>query len=548
MVSFRMARFLLIGVGPHARRTYIPHLRGFQSEDKAQLVCAVDLEAIETEVIRYRDENFPLLELQFVPRFTTNMPDVVAQKLQEIVTRLKVDCIIIATEPLAHKAYGMWALEQGLHVIMDKPISTRTGVTTDPTQAYGISQDFEELYQSYRSLQTRRQTMFLVNSHRRYHPGFQFTFDKIAEISRITGCPVTNIITSHCDGQWRLPTEIVEQDYHSYNVGHGKVSHSGYHFLDTLYRFVKAGWRGTKRPDKIEVVSSFLLPNGFLRCLTYDDYARVFGQTEYAEVCKFTDKELKSRMADFGEMDASVQISFISDDEVVTLAQLNLQHNGFARRTWIKPGQDLYKGNGRVKHEFHDIKNGPFQTIVIESRQANDKHDRVKVSTAKLGSDNHFAIHQFRNCGVLPGGDEPLISYSVADLDKHTQATMPGLYSENIKRGVLNEALAFMEGTITLADLASNLDDHSVPANVMSAIYLSHIQRISGLNPIVSIDLSYDTEISPSTSLSEECNSVIRPLTFFPDTGSAIASIRVLPTMARVDSFAPSPSKEYSPN
>lgn len=494
----KMPRFLLIGIGPHARRTYIPHLKAFQSEGKAQLVCAVDLETIALEIGDYRDKVFPELELQYVPRFTTDMPLSVAHQLESLVARLEIDCIIIATEPLAHKAYGMWALDQGLHIIMDKPVSTRTCVTTDLSQAFGIAQDFEDLYQGYMSLQDRHKTMFLVNSHRRYHPGFQFTFEKIAEITRITGCPVTNIITTHCDGQWRLPTEIVHQDYHSYNAGHGKVSHSGYHFLDTLYRFLKAGWTDCKRPDRIEVVSSFLLPTGFIKCLTYDDYIRIFGKEEYAKVCKYTDKQLEMRMADFGEMDASLAISFISGTEVTTLAQLNLQHNGFARRTWLTPGSDLYKGNGRVKHEFHDIKSGPFQTLTIESRQANDKHERVKASTAKMGTDNHFTIHQFRNCGVLPGEDEPLTSYSVADLDRHTQAKMPGLYSENIKRGVLDEALAFMDGQKSRSGLISNLDDHSVPANIMSAVYLSHIQRISGSNPIVTIDLSYRGTISPS--------------------------------------------------
>jgi hypothetical protein len=75
---------------------------------------------------------------------------------------------------------------------------------------------------------------------------------------------------------------------------------------------------------------------------------------------------------------------------------------------------------------------------------------------------------------------------------------MPGLQSENIKRGVLDEALAFMDGQKSRSNLMSNL--HSVPANIMSAVYLSHIQRMSGSNPIVTIDLSYCAATSPSMS------------------------------------------------
>ncbi|KKA25527.1 Cytochrome P450 monooxygenase [Rasamsonia emersonii CBS 393.64] len=49
---------------------------------------------------------------------------------------------------------------------------------------------------------------------------------------------------------------------------------------------------------------------------------------------------------------------------------LNLLHNGFSRRSWIRMGADWYKGSGRVKHEAHEVRSGPFQTIVIDSRQA----------------------------------------------------------------------------------------------------------------------------------------------------------------------------------
>jgi hypothetical protein len=71
-------------------------------------------------------------------------------------------------------------------------------------------------------------------------------YDK--ETQQKASCPVTNIIT-HCDGMWCLSIEIIHQRYHSYSSGYGKVSHSGYHFLDAVYQFIKAGWTDAKRPD-----------------------------------------------------------------------------------------------------------------------------------------------------------------------------------------------------------------------------------------------------------------------------------------------------------
>jgi len=490
-------RFMLIGVGPHAKRIYIPHLNELEREGRAKLVCAVDVQANEKEVTAYRDKVCPNVDLAFVPFFTSVMPKLVSEQLAELATRLRVTCIIISTEPLAHKVYGLWAIEQQLNVIMDKPITTQKGVTTSVEQAIKIGTDYDDLLEAYIELQSRQTTFFLITSHRRYHPGLYCTFDMIKEITDKSNCPVTNIISTHCDGMWRLPTEMVDQKYHSFNSGYGKVSHSGYHFLDMVYRFVKAGWTEDKKPDRIEVVSSFAMPAGFQKMFNHEDYKRTFGADAYEKACKYSDKQLETLMVPYGEIDAALQISFIKDDEPICLAQVNLQHNGFSRRSWIQPGPDLYKGVGRVKHEFHEIKSGPFQTIVIDSRQANDKHDRSKPSTAKIGTDNHFEVHTFRNSDLLDEA-EPLTTYSVQDLDRRYDSKLPGIYSENVKRGILWEATDYLEGKKSLEEMVSNLDDHSVPAHLMSAVYISHVRRKQGLNPVVSIDLKYPAIVSAS--------------------------------------------------
>lgn len=43
------------------------------------------------------------------------------------------------------------------------------------------------------------------------------------------------------DTRWRLPAEIVSQDYHPYNQGYGKLSHSGYHCVDMVNCFLRTG-------------------------------------------------------------------------------------------------------------------------------------------------------------------------------------------------------------------------------------------------------------------------------------------------------------------
>jgi hypothetical protein len=142
----------------------------------------------------------------------------------------------------------------------------------------------------------------------------------------------------------------------------------------------------------MEVVASFVQPNGFSICFNHEDHKRVFGAEAYEAVSRYTDEQLKPLFTTCGEIDAAIQWTFYQDGEAIALAQVNLQQNGFTRRSWLKLGQDLYRDIGRVNHEFHEIKSGPFQTIVIDSRHTNDKQDRALPSTAKLGTDYHFKV------------------------------------------------------------------------------------------------------------------------------------------------------------
>src|SRR5690606_12124179 len=115
-----------------------------------------------------------------------------------------------------------------------------------------------------------------------------------------------------------------------------------------------------KCPDKMQIMSSFIQPNGFIKQLNENDYKKYFGD-EYDNVKFLNDSNLSSIYENYGEIDISSIISFSKDNDVITNVNINLLHNGFAGRTWLKPGDDLYKGNGRIKHEQYNIQQGPFQ-------------------------------------------------------------------------------------------------------------------------------------------------------------------------------------------
>ena len=372
---------------------------------------------------------------------------------------------------------------------MDKPITTENNVVTDINAAKRIESHYLNLLKDYIKLQEKKETIFTINTQRRFHPGFILVRKLLAEVAKKTNCPITAIQSTHCDGQWRLPNEIVTQQYHPYCTGYGKSSHSGYHLFDAVYQFYKVSKLTGKTADSMEIYSSFFQPKGFLCQLNQKDYEKYFGK-EYLSVRKYSDKKLAEVFNGYGEIDLSTIIRLKKKDDCVGNIALNLMHNGFGMRTWMKPGEDLYKGNGRVKHEYHNIEQGPFQNIQIHSYQSKDKHDLNTKDDYLLGGNSHFDIYIFRNKGMT-GDKDSLKVIRMSDLKQYCPEMSDNkLAIEMVKHRVVKEFLSYLIGAVSKSELRSNIDDHLVPVQIMSGIYRSHNNYIRGLNPLVSYKLS----------------------------------------------------------
>lgn len=471
----RTINLMIIGLGPHAQRLYLPAL--FKRED-VKLVVGVDLKSKEKNIQDYLErKNFPLDLLLLDPFENPSvMPSNLEAQLNKMVLENNIDGIVIATEPLVHQVYALWALKQGLHILMDKPVSGRENVVSDPRAAEGLWGDYEHLKKSYDELQKTKDTIFSVVVHRRYHLGFRKVMALIKEVAARFKAPVTSIQSMHADGQWRLPNEMVDQLYHPYCQGYGKCSHSGYHIFDIASQFYKAGFVEGKQADAMELMSSFVQPRGFLKQFNEQDYARYFG-ADYAAVKKRDDNTLNGLFENYGEMDAFMLGRFLKEGENVCNFSLNLLHNSFARRTWVEPGKDLYKGNGRVKHEMHTIQQGPFQCIQIHSYQASDQHDKNTQADYQLGGNNHFELQVFRNAHFFGENEQALKTYAIQDLDVHSEYAETDLAHETAKEQIVSEFLLFIQGGLKKQALLSNIDQHAMPVQMMSAAYRSHIQQ-----------------------------------------------------------------------
>ena len=76
---------------------------------------------------------------------------------------------------------------------------------------------------------------------------------------------------------------MVDLTYHSYCEGYGKCSHSGYHLFDVVYQYYLAGRRDNKYANRIQAISSFVQPRGFITQFNEKNYEDYFGE-DYRQV------------------------------------------------------------------------------------------------------------------------------------------------------------------------------------------------------------------------------------------------------------------------
>lgn len=482
-----MLNLLLIGLGPHAKRIYYPVSATNGPNNNFQIVHAVDLRAKEDDISSYLKINgYPQIEVSFLEEsqktFDKLNPDVV-KMLDKIVAKKKITGVIISTEPLAHVCYAEWALSRNLSVLMDKPISTRENVSNNLESVEGILIDYKRLEKAYIKAKSKNsKIVFSLMAQRRFHPAFIKIKQLIKEVYDKTNCPITSIQSFHSDGQWRMPSEIADQIYHPYCQGYGKCSHSGYHSIDIAPWLLEATESDDKKINNVDVYSNFLYPNDFLKQLSLDDYKRLF--PDFDKWNKYSQKELIKKYTKYGEIDAFLSFTFKHDKETISLGNTNLVHNGFAQRNWpTADGRDLYKGNGRVRHESHYIEQGPFQAISYISYQGKEVDPNNLDGIYDVGGEYHLDIHIFRNQKMFPEWKN-YEKITVRDLGSNIMEGKSRGHQEDARRNCILEFVsAVQKGT----PISSDFLDHKRSTMLFYGAYKSAVLKKMHKNPVVNL-------------------------------------------------------------
>ncbi|MGL4487154.1 MAG: Gfo/Idh/MocA family oxidoreductase [Yersinia sp. (in: enterobacteria)] len=486
LTNNQVVNLLLIGFGPHAKRIYYPLAVDAIDDPTLNLCAAIDFVSSKKDIEGYlfgKALQPALFLINDVDNSEQALSPEVEKTLNHIVAQYGINGVIIATEPLGHLQYATWALAAGLSILMDKPISTYEGISTSILKSLKIADDYHSLNALYQKKQQENPLLvFSLMAQRRYQTSFNFIKSRIAECFSMTHCPVTNVQTFHSDGQWRMPSEIAEQHYHSYNQGYGKCSHSGYHYFDIVPFVLESGFGEGKMFDNIEVFSTAIRPNDILSQFTLDDYRSLFGQREFDESNFYDENQLSLLFDTFGEVDCSSSIRFKQEERTLTLASINLCHNGYSQRNWVTAaGRDLYKGNGRVSHESHIFQQGPFQSIHFHSYKSDESPVFGHENTHQIGTKEHLEIYIFRNHKMLGGKHIEIVN--IDDLIA-MEGGRNGLKGKS-KAKAFYEFVAGMRGEIAAADLVSDFSKHEVGATLTSAIYQSICHGYHQLNPLV---------------------------------------------------------------
>ena len=396
-----MKNYILIGLGPHAKRIYYPFLEKYQAQYNIKIRLLIELENQSQNVAEFlASRKLQPEKILYIQNIESNrmglMLDKIAEKaLNFVVKKENIDGIIISTEPKAHKIYAEWALKNNINVLMDKPITAPLYPSTDINSASQIYRDYLDL----KSLLKKSKSKFYIVCQRRNHKGYTFIKNYLKDFMSEYAIPVSYIDIYHADGAWSLPHEF-QKENHTYKYGYGKLMHSGYHFVDLFAWIAQANFSlKNAKPNLAKVYTARFTPNDFFHQIDEKMHKKFFDRQATKDFYKTYNRKNYEK---FGELDVYILLQLMQDEDVVTSGSINLQQNSFSRRGWFDLPVDTYKGNGRVRHERINIQVSHFLNIQIHSYQSYE-FGKDKTKAGDIGSEDHFDIFIFRNKKIVGG-------------------------------------------------------------------------------------------------------------------------------------------------
>ncbi|HEU0033971.1 MAG TPA: Gfo/Idh/MocA family oxidoreductase [Kofleriaceae bacterium] len=480
---------MLVGLGRHTQEDYFPLLE--RSPRRPRLGCVVELASRRADVERFLDRRGwkPASTIYIDDHDSGSLSAALASSLDAKIAAHGIRGVMVATPPERHLDYALWAASRGLHMLVDKPLTSRPGVLWNERQGAGMLDDSEQLASALARAPAPR-PICIVAVHRRFHPAWQLMQARVRECVERVNCPITSIHAEYSDGEWRLPHDVLGQHYHPYQLGYGILSHSGYHLIDAAMTLVEASQCAGKEVDTLEASTVVVPPAAQLSQTSFADYERLFPADQFRARNPYSEGEYRRATAQFGEMDVFAIAQFTRRGDAVTTATFQLQHNSLSHRGWVDVGdRNLYMGNGRLRHESYVIRQGPFQLIRLHSLQARKESFGTAVDT-QVGGNNHIEVLVFRNREIF-GHADSFRHYKADELDLGLETGLP-THLQACKRTMLDEFLRVVSGDSS--QLVGSLESHMSSIKVMSTLYRAAARRLAGNSEVLRVPFSFERE------------------------------------------------------
>lgn len=458
------AKIALIGLGPHARRIHLHYFKKYNISPQ----IIVDLESQKDEVLKVIEEyGFKDTEIVLIPdkyKDDETLNNNVSAVLKGAFGNKKVSHVFLSTEPKAHNMYLEFCLKNDVNVLSDKPITA-----FKDANSFDNADKAKKQYMHLVKLYGESNARCHILCQRQFHRGYMHIKEELSKVIKKYNIPITSIEISHCDGKWLLPHDM-DTENHPYKYGYGKLFHSGYHFIQILSDLLKLNDLTTenKHIENMRMYNYFLTPNDELSIITNDDLKKLFNTKELPDHYK---KDIK--FDNYGEKNFNSSMVFTNrEGKTITMATLNMQQLGFSRRDHLETNEDMYKNNGRVRHESVTIQVGPLMCIKISSYQSKEIKDRT-MHESLVGGLEHFDIDIFRNTGLIGGDAHEHIK--LKDLYKGTDKKLILGYNEYAREEAITD---FLKSRSKVGDLR----DHGLAIEILNTVSKSLSNHYHGKN------------------------------------------------------------------
>jgi predicted dehydrogenase len=444
---------IVVGCGFHFASIYLKVLEEYAG--RLELVLAVDLKCEEHRV----RQTFTMAAVS--PQAYLFLPDKlrVHPKLDELRVAFatkpeaaEADAILICTEPKAHKAFALWAVERGLAVFMDKPISA----FDEYQNVNSIDTDFADILAA--SLQHAARVV--ISCERRLHYGYRYVDAFLRDFIRRYRVPITYVNVHFGGGVWVMPWEFEHLENHPLKYGYGVLLHSGYHYVDLVARFAELNCAvrdvALDKP-RVNVNASF--PSDLFDSVGDEIYERLFSNRSIHETVRNVDR---ARLKGYGEVDFSAIGSYRAAGRKCLDFSLQLIGTTVAARENPERLTGRQPTNGRMRQEEVIIHLGNFCSLSVHSSPFTNVDPR--------GSIDDFNITIAMNPRVTQG--PRVLRIDRAGLSR-IYRELPGNAVLNVlaRKGLLR---GFLDGDASASELSSHRHSVTLLAELLRELRRSH--------------------------------------------------------------------------